>query len=117
MFGLTKREQRWAADQKAAEVFLPFLSTIVEAKMKLTESEHIARLERELAALKADIERYVRIASDQEAKLAALEAQEPVAASREAMRKECLAIIDQVDDGETSTYWHWHCQDKIKGLP
>ena len=39
MFGLTKREQRWAAEQKAAEAILPLIGKIVEAKAEIVKAE------------------------------------------------------------------------------
>jgi hypothetical protein len=42
MFGLTKREQRWAAEQKAAEVLVPALTRIVEASLAQDTNDRIA---------------------------------------------------------------------------
>jgi hypothetical protein len=62
MFGLTKREQRWKAEEEAAKMLLGFLSTVIAAKASveiarsnanaLTEIEQL-RLEN--AALKAKV--------------------------------------------------------------
>ena len=47
MFGLSKREQRWAAEQKAAETLLPFLATLSRDKAE------ISRLQNRIVALEA----------------------------------------------------------------
>ena len=56
MFGLTKREQRWAAEQKAAETIVPALVAAIEAKAALETNERIAELEAELAKAKEENE-------------------------------------------------------------
>lgn len=59
MFGLTKREQRWAAEQKAVETILGFAGQVVAAKaasnVQTFEAVLVERhaLKAELAALKA----------------------------------------------------------------
>jgi hypothetical protein len=55
MFGLTKREQRWAAEQKAAEVIIPALTKIVEASLAQDTNDRIATLTRELAEARLEI--------------------------------------------------------------
>ena len=50
MFGLTKREQRWAAEQKAAETIVPLLTAAIEARTAMDTNDRIAALERDLAA-------------------------------------------------------------------
>jgi len=44
MFGLTKREQRWAAEQKVAEVIIPAITEIVVERLKMDTNERIAAL-------------------------------------------------------------------------
>jgi hypothetical protein len=39
MFGLTKREQRWAAEQKAAEAIIPLIVQIIAAKAEVVKAE------------------------------------------------------------------------------
>jgi hypothetical protein len=52
MFGLTKREQRWAAEQKAAEVLIPAITEIVVERLKMDTNDRIAALEAENAELR-----------------------------------------------------------------
>lgn len=49
MFGLTKREQRWAAEQKAAELLVTLTVEIVKA----SQAQELAELRIELAELRA----------------------------------------------------------------
>ena len=45
MFGLTKREQRWKAEQKAAETLIPMITAIaVEAMKRDDKDAEITRL-------------------------------------------------------------------------
>ncbi len=55
MFGLTKREQRWAAEQKAAETIVPLLTAAIEARTAMDTNDRIAALEAALATLKEDL--------------------------------------------------------------
>lgn len=50
MFGLTKREQQWAAEQKAAEVLAKLLTDI----LKIEAAKEKQKLEFELRTLKDD---------------------------------------------------------------
>lgn len=68
MFGLTKREQRWKAEQQAAEVLAVLAGTVVraaadvrvaEAKIAAVELElELARLRTETANLRRLLARY-----------------------------------------------------------
>lgn len=56
MFGLTRREQRWKAEQKAAELLVGFAQAVVEvsAKVRIAEAEAEAEcLRKEVAELRA----------------------------------------------------------------
>ena len=56
MFGLTRREQRWKADQKTAELLVSFASAVIDAqaRVRIAEAEaEVERLRAENAALKA----------------------------------------------------------------
>ena len=50
MFGLTRREQRWKAEQKAAEALIPLIAATVKAAAEIrvaeanTDSEELERL-------------------------------------------------------------------------
>lgn len=58
MFGLTKREQRWKAEQEAAEVVLGFLGEVVRANAAVTVAEtekELERLRQENAWLKNEL--------------------------------------------------------------
>lgn len=46
MFGLTKREQRWKAEQQAAELLLAFAQSTVRAAADVRIAEANAELER-----------------------------------------------------------------------
>lgn len=51
MFGLTKREQRWKAEQKAAETLIPMITAIAVEAMKQDDKDaEMARLTAELAS-------------------------------------------------------------------
>lgn len=56
MFGLTRREQRWKAEQKAAELILAALpktlNAIAEIKKATAASEELAALQLEVAELR-----------------------------------------------------------------
>ena len=60
MFGLTRREQRWKAEQKAAETLVQFATAIVRARADVEvavaareRDAEVAHLRAELAELKA----------------------------------------------------------------
>jgi len=42
MFGLTRREQRWKAEQQAAEMLVGLCATAVKAAAKIREAEVVA---------------------------------------------------------------------------
>jgi cell division protein FtsB len=46
MFGLTKREQRWKAEQQAAELLVGLAQTVVQANAEIRIAEANAELER-----------------------------------------------------------------------
>ena len=66
MFGLTKREQRWKAEQRAAETLLSFAGTALQAAVSVREIEaqeelvrlraETAELRKVIADMKADLE-------------------------------------------------------------
>ncbi len=43
MFGLTKREQRWKAEQQAAEVVVGLLGVVIQAAAKTRQTELLAK--------------------------------------------------------------------------
>ena len=63
MFGLTKREQRWKAEQQAAEVLAELAKTVVQARAKVavaeaqTSADELARLRAENAAQREELDR------------------------------------------------------------
>ena len=61
MFGLTRREQRWKAEQKAAEALLPVLAATVQAvaQVRVAEANTDAR---ELERLRAEVEQMTQTA-------------------------------------------------------
>ncbi len=46
MFGLTQREQRWKAEQKAAELLVAVAIAAIEANARVAEAEAATELER-----------------------------------------------------------------------
>ena len=48
MFGLTKREQWWKAEQRAAELFIPLVATIVRAESEARVAEAHAGADHQL---------------------------------------------------------------------
>jgi len=60
MFGLTKREQRWAAEQKAAEV----IASVLVAKMKTDANERAVKAEAKVAELEAGYDNNYRAMRD-----------------------------------------------------
>jgi hypothetical protein len=64
MFGLTKREQRWKAEQQAAELLVGFASTVARAAADVSVAEAMAdatelqRLRAENAELRTMLTRY-----------------------------------------------------------
>jgi hypothetical protein len=63
MFGLTRREQRWKAEQKAAEALIPLIAATVKAAAEIrvaeanTDSEELERLRAEVVRLTAALKR------------------------------------------------------------
>ena len=60
MFGLTRREQRWKAEQKAAEALIPLISATVRAAAEIRVAEATAEATAdaaELERLRAEIAR------------------------------------------------------------
>ena len=57
MFGLTRREQRWKAEQKAAETLIPLIAATVQAAAEIrvaeanTDAEELERLRNEVKRL------------------------------------------------------------------
>jgi cell division protein FtsB len=64
MFGLTRREQRWKADQQAAELLFSMATTVVSAAAEIrvaeakTDVSELDRLRAENSELRRLIERY-----------------------------------------------------------
>ena len=91
MFGLTKREQRWKAEQKAAETIAGVLVAAVNAKShkgeEMNKSEQliaclegeIAKRDETIARLEQQLNRSIQVNYDLRAELSALKAQVPVA--------------------------------------
>ena len=63
MFGLTRREQRWKAEQKAAEALIPLIAATVQAVAEIrvaeanTDAAELERLRAEVARLTAALKR------------------------------------------------------------
>ena len=63
MFGLTRREQRWKAEQKAAEALIPLIAATVQAAAEIrvaeanTDAAELERLRAEVARLTAALKR------------------------------------------------------------
>jgi hypothetical protein len=63
MFGLTRREQRWKAEQKAAEALIPLIAATVQAAAEIraaeanTNAAELERLRAEVARLTAALKR------------------------------------------------------------
>ena len=55
MFGLTKREQRWKAEQQAAELLVGVAVAAINAKARIAEAEALAGNSAELAALRKEV--------------------------------------------------------------
>lgn len=62
MFGLTKREQRWKAEQQAAEVLADLAKTVVQARAQVAMAEAQTDAD-ELAKLRVDNDRLRAAAS------------------------------------------------------
>jgi NTP pyrophosphatase (non-canonical NTP hydrolase) len=81
MFGLTKREQRWKADQQAAELLLGFVGTTVKAAaaVRVAEAEadaaELKRLREENAGLLRDLRMSANVIGIQLQTIKELEAQ------------------------------------------
>jgi len=114
MFGLTKREQRWAAEQKAAETIVPLLTAAIEARTAMDTNERIAQLERDLAAAQAERDALFRSKSTLNTRVLAAEAEvqalrvaheaalaEAVAKEREACAAQVEGCAEQYPDGFT----------------
>lgn len=88
MFGLTKREQRWKAEQKAAETLIPLITAITVEAMKGDDKDaEITRLRDQLhlaeVARAAQVEGAVQVAAGWHERANQLEAQ--VAGLRKAL--------------------------------
>lgn len=88
MFGLTKREQRWKAEQKAAETLIPLITAITVEAMKGDDKDaEITRLRDQLhlaeVARAAQVEGAVQVAAGWRERANQLEAQ--VAGLRKAL--------------------------------
>ena len=98
MFGLTKREQRWAAEQKAAETIVPLLTAAIEARTAMDTNDRIAALERDLAAAQAERDALFRSKSTLNTRVLAAEAEVQAlrvaheAALAEAVARACIAV-------------------------
>ena len=55
MFGLTKREQRWKADQAAAELLVSLAQTAIKAKADIAIAEANNAKDDEIKALREEI--------------------------------------------------------------
>lgn len=81
MFGLTKREQRWKAEEKAAELYLGLISTTVKAAAAVriadaqADADELARLKAENAALLGDLLASTKVINMQLQTIKELEAQ------------------------------------------
>lgn len=89
MFGLTKREQRWAAEQKAAETIVPLLTAAIEARTAMDTNDRIAALKRDLAQA---VQMYTDAAGERDKALADLAA--IIVQRDEALIAESKAIAD-----------------------
>ena len=75
MFGLTRREQRWRADQQAAEALIPFATAAINAAASVriaeaqTDAEELARLRAEATSFHMAY----RLKCDEETKAQAVE--------------------------------------------
>ena len=109
MFGLTRREQRWKAEQKAAEALVPFAVAAVQAAAQVraaeaqTDAAELARLR----AAEADFHMQYRLECGQETKAQALQIERLRAALQEADN-----IMGHEDDHTAwrerwQTLWPW----------
>lgn len=61
MFGLTRREQRWKAEQQIAEVLLPFAASVVKAQAAVevarpqANSDELKALREEVSSLRSQL--------------------------------------------------------------
>lgn len=60
MFGLSRREQRWKAEEKAAEMLLGLLVTTVNAKRDIRIAEANAEMASELKKLREENARLLK---------------------------------------------------------
>jgi len=86
MFGLTKREQRWAAEQKAAETIVPLLTAAIEARTAMDTNDRIAALERGLTQA---VQMYTDAAGERDKALADLAAAQARIERYEALLNRC----------------------------
>lgn len=56
MFGLTRREQRWKAEQQAAETVLGFLAVVAKSAAEVRVAEANAEMAAELRKLREENE-------------------------------------------------------------
>lgn len=55
MFGLTRREQRWKAEQQAAELLVRLAVAAINAKAQIAAAEAQSNRDKELAELRAEV--------------------------------------------------------------
>jgi hypothetical protein len=87
MFGLTKREQRWAAEQKAAETLVPLAIAAIEARTTMDTNENVVtalnarlvQLEAELAKVRQERESYREMWKAEQREVKAWEAERDAA--------------------------------------
>ncbi len=106
MFGLTKREQRWKAEQRAAEVLAALAGTAMKAAAEVRVAEAQADAA-ELARLRAEAASFqmaYRLKCDEELKAQALEI-ERLRAKRAEMRQLLAVIADNLGDMPISEEW------------
>ncbi|MDT8998377.1 hypothetical protein RQP53_03695 [Paucibacter sp. APW11] len=80
MFGLTKREQRWKAEQQAADLYLSLVGTTLKAAAAVRVAEveadaELVRLRQENASLVSDLQMSTRVINMQIQTIKELEAQ------------------------------------------
>lgn len=55
MFGLTRREQRWKAEQQAAELLVGLATAAINARVQIAIAEAQSDRDKELAELRAEV--------------------------------------------------------------
>ena len=65
MFGLTKREQRWAADQKAAELLVGVVVAAIKADAEVETAKAKSRIA-EIDALREKVSELRKLLADKE---------------------------------------------------